>query len=266
MLSNPREESPQLRRAPDGSGLRERRLGRVASSSVVGQTERQRLILRVSDKFSAGGVSGEVTRARVARARNRAPLAGGFDRDRPARRGRRGRCRAQLARHRTRHGRCAGERRAVPGLAPTHRRSHRLADPHDCADPHDLADPPKLAESLNSANPRDITDPENVTNPDPECQRPCRQSRHRHHGSPRPRRELLRQRGDHPAGGRDRGCSSTRVHRRCRHRVRATAADGDQCGGHRGWPSPGRSGRSHHQRGDAALGLTHSSRCSSVTA
>ena len=49
-----------------------------------------------------------------------------------------------------------------------------------------LADPPKLAESLNSANPRDITDPENVTNSDPECQRPGRQSRHRHDGSPRP--------------------------------------------------------------------------------
>ena len=156
--------------------------------------------------------------------------------------------------------------RAASGLAPTHRRFHHVADPHDCADPDDLADPPKLAESLNSASPRDITDPENVTNSDPERQRPGRQSRHRHDGSPRPRRELLRQRGDHPASGRDRGCSPTRLDRRRRHRVRATAADGDQCGGHRRWASPGRSGRSHHQRGDAALEPHPPSRCSSVTA
>ena len=93
-----------------------------------------------------------MTRARVLRARNRASLAGGFDRDHPARRGRRGRCRAQLARHRTRHGRCTGERRAVPGLAPSRRRSQRLADPRDCADPHDIADPENVANPTQSAS------------------------------------------------------------------------------------------------------------------
>ena len=41
--------------------------------------------------------------------------------------------------------------------------------------------------------PTNLDTPENVANADPECQRPCRQSRHRHHGAPRPRRELLRQ-------------------------------------------------------------------------
>ena len=124
----------------------------------------------------------------------------------------------------------------VPALAPTRRRSQRLADAR-CADPHDIAEPD------NNARPR--------------APAPLSAIRHRHHGSPRPRRELLRQRGDHPAGGRDRGRSATGVHRRRWHRVRAAAADGDQCGAHRGWASPGRSGRSHHQRGDAALGLTH---------
>ena len=149
-------------------------MDRVASSSVVGQTERQRLILRVSDKFSAGGVSGEVTRDRVSHARNRAPLGGSCDRDRTARRGRRGRCRAELAGPRTRHGRCAREHPAASGLAPTHRRFHHVADPHDCADPNDLTDPDKLADPLNSASPRDITDPENLSNPDPERQCPGR--------------------------------------------------------------------------------------------
>ena len=94
---------------------------------------------------------------------------------------------------------------AVPGLAPTHRRFHHVADPHDCADPDDLA--PGQARRPAQQRQPDITDPEDVANPDPERQRPGRQSRHRHDGSPRPRRELLRQRGDHPAGGRNRGCS-----------------------------------------------------------
>ena len=55
---------------------------------------------------------------------------------------------------------------AASGLAPTHRRFHHVADPHDCADPDDLADPHKLADPLNSASPRDITDPE-TTSPTP---------------------------------------------------------------------------------------------------
>ncbi len=155
-------------------------MDRVASSSVVGQTERQRLILRVSDKFSAGGVSGEVTRDRVSHARNRAPLTRSFNRHCTARRGRRGRCRAELAGPRTRHGRCAREPPSASELAPTHRRFHHVADPYGCANPDDLADPDKLADPLNSASPRDITDPENpsdpenLSSPDPERQCPGR--------------------------------------------------------------------------------------------
>ena len=60
---------------------------------------------------------------------------------------------------------CADERRAVSGLAPTHRRFHRVADPHDCADPDDLADPHKLAESLEA--PTRAISPTPKTSPTP---------------------------------------------------------------------------------------------------
>ena len=128
IVSTPEKKVPQ-RRGPDGSGPQGRRLVRVAGCSVVGQTEGRRRLLECRPDYFVWGVSGEGTRARVLRARTRAPFDGGFDCDQSARRGGRGRRRGQLARHRTRYGRCTGERRAVAGLAPTRRRSRRVADP-----------------------------------------------------------------------------------------------------------------------------------------